>query len=872
MLTASTTTPDDFTGTAAADTFTASLGRLQSDDALNGAGGNDVLNARLGATVTPVIANIETLNIEATAAASLDGANITGATNVNVTGGNTLTYLKQDGEAFSVAGAGTGLTVSTSVTDSATNAITVTLGAGKLGSVTVGDKQTTDYEIVNLVVAGVGSATLVEADSGANTESFANTEDKIVVTGAGDYTIAITSALLGDNATAGSEANGVIDATGHTGKLTLDLGTLIADNVSAKSWTGVDVIALGLETATDVLSNVASGTEVVVKGSSAGADLLTVTPNGTATTDTLTITLNNPTAGSSVDIAGIVADGFETLTVNSTGTDSSSATVLNKVADIAGTTTDARLTITGDKKLTATGIESTYTNITVSNTAGVDLAVDTGGALQFTGSTGSETLRLSTIADITSADKLVGGDGVDTLAITSATEMENADFTAAQIAAVTGFEVLEFTGAQQLVTTNNGTARSFDLTKFDSINTLRIKGALTTDADDTLTILAKDGFKAAFGAAVSMTTNLVDFQIAGASAAGSNNTVTVSLEGEAAGATTAVAGWKIGGVENQVIEVKGVFQTSDVITVSDIDGTVLKNLTIKSTAGNNTDGTAKVAESLTITTIESTLLDTVNASAYTGALTITGLASKYIATGATITGGSGADAITGGSGADVIVGGAGVDTLKGGTGDDNISGGTGNDNIYGDVGADILTGGAGSDSFFFATADSNNTSTNMDKISDFAALAVDQLYDILKPTANVAATTADRTASTLQSAATGTDLTGATSETDSGTVLGAITAAGKITFSGTSVANIDTLAEAVAAARIMLVSATTIASDSIASSIGFFEFTGNTYVVEETTTDVSGTETVTQTVVELTGLVGLTGMATTAAAGFITIA
>lgn len=852
------------------------MGRLQDNDAINGAGGIDILNARTSdTTLDATLQSVEILNIEAVGTTTLNGALITGATNVNVTGGAVLTYSKEDGEKFSVAGAATGLTVtSAAATDSSTNAITVSLGAGALASVTLGDKHTIDYETVNLIVAGVGSATLVEADSGVNTESFADTGDKIVVTGSGDYTIAITSALLGDNATAGSEANGVIDASGHTGKLTIDLGTLIADNVSAKTWTGVDAIALGLETATDVLSNVASGTEVVVKGASATTDLLTVTPNGTATTDTLTITLNHPTAGSSVDIAGIVADGFETLTVNSTGTDSSSATVLNKVADIAGTTTDAKIIVAGDKKLTATGIESTYTNITVTNTAGVDLAVDAGGALQFTGSTGAETLRLSTIADITSADKLVGGLGTDTLAITTATELENSDFTAAQIAAVSGFEILEFTGAQQLVTTNNGTARSFDLTKFDSIHTLRIKGALTTDADDTLSILGKDGLTVAFGAAVAMTTNLVDFQIAGASAAGTNNTVTVSLEGEAAGATTAVAGWKIASVENQIIEVKGVFQTSDVITVSDIDGTVLKSLTIKSTAGNNTDGTAKVAESLTITTIESTLLDTVNASAYTGALTITGLASKYIATGATITGGSGADAITGGTGADVIVGGGGVDTLKGGTGDDNISGSAGDDNITGDVGADILTGGAGKDTYVFATADSNNTSTNMDKITDFAALAADQLFDTLSTVGTVAAAAAGgaRTASTLQAAATATDLTTATSETDAGTVLGAITAAGKITFSGVSVANIDTLAEAVAAARIMLVSATTITSDSIASSIGFFEFGANTYVVEETTTDVGGTETVTQTVVELTGIVGLTAMATTAAAGVITFA
>jgi hypothetical protein len=226
------------TGTAAADTFTASLGRLQSDDALDGAGGADVLNARLGATVTPSIANIETLNIEATSTASLDGANITGANNVNVTGGATLTYLAHAGESFSVAGAGTGLTT-TLTKDGVADAITVTLNAGKLGTLTLGSSggadATADYETINLVQAGATSATLDAANSG----TFVAADKKIVVTGAGALELTVAGADLAWNTTTGSAGKAVIDGTGLNGALTLNVGAAGAEFLDVEKMTGV---------------------------------------------------------------------------------------------------------------------------------------------------------------------------------------------------------------------------------------------------------------------------------------------------------------------------------------------------------------------------------------------------------------------------------------------------------------------------------------------------------------------------------------------------------------------------------------------------------------------------------------------------------
>jgi S-layer protein len=863
---------DDITGTSSDDTFVAATSlRLQDADVLDGGAGNDTLTAKLNSATAhdATINAIETINFELLGDSTITGSLITGEKTVNVTGEAVLTYTGGTaGVAYSVGGTA-GLTLTQSGTDSTSDAVTVTLNTGKVGTLTLGATTGVDFETINLVVAGATTATLTEDTN----PTFADSGDKVVVTGSGDITLSIAHAALGANATAGSQTAATIDASGHTGKLTLDIGTdNTNDNISAEKWTGVDVIKIKTGSSdTDIITKVASGTEVIVNDQEAVQNTLTVSPNGSATTDALTITLNNSTAGSKIDLTGLVIDGFEDFTLNSTGTNSSSTVVSNVIDDIAGLSTDTKLTISGDKALTATGIESTFTTITVTNTAGADLTVDAGGALKFTGGTGDDRLALATIADITSADVLKGGDGVNTFAITSATELENADFTATQIAAISNFQTIEFTGAQDLTATDTNVARSFDLTKFTGVNKLIIGGALTTDAADTLTIVANNNFTLALGGAVVATTNYVDVQIANSSAAGTNDTVTLALNKESAGASLAIAGVTIDNVENLNIQVKGVQATSDIITVSDIDGAQLQRITLSSTAGNNSDGTAKAAESLTITTVETTLLSTFDASAYTGVLTITGLSTKYTATGATVIGGAGVDNITGGVGADVITGGKGADVLVGDTGDDNIDGGIDNDAITGGVGADVLTGGAGTDTFTIAIGDSATLAVK-DRITDFSALASDQAYDILNTVGNISVTPTT-TAATLQSAATATDVTGATTETDTGTVLGAITAAGKITVSGTSVSNVDTLAEYLAVARIMLDSqGAGITSGTTASSIGFFEYSGNSYVVEETTTDVGGTETVTANVIELTGVTGITGLATSAAAGYIVFA
>jgi len=850
---------DDLVGTDGDDTFNAlTTARLQDADSINGGAGSDTLTAYLNSTTAhdgASIQSVETLTYTLLADSTINGTMVSGATTVNVSGGFLLTYSAAEAEVFNVSGASTGLTVTNAVAvDAAAQAITLDLGAGAMGTLTLGDSGGVDYDTFNINVSGAGSATLTEATAAA----FTDTGDKIVVTGAADYTLKISDAGLGGNATAASAAKGVIDASAHTGVLTLDLGVLETENVNTNKFVGVDKYKISLDDTggdQNQLIDVLSGAEVIVYGTESANNEMTVEPNGTGSSDAVTVTLNHATKGTSLDITKITGDGFETLTINSTGTSTAASTVKNVVDTVAGLTSDPNLVIAGDKLLTVgTAVEATFTNIDVTNTVGSDLTVAAGGALDFDGGAGADRLELDTVADITKLDDLNGGAGTDTLAISAEVAT---DLSVAQRATISNFEVLEYEGAQDI--TGEDDTVTIDLTTISAMNTLFVNGALTTDSDDLLQVNADSGFKYRTDAAPTAAAATVIFNITNAANAGTNDTVTFSSEIEAAGAASTIGGFTVDNVENVVLEVKGVFQASDVQTLSDIDGAQLKTITVKSTAGNNTDGTAKVAESLTITTAESTLLDTVNAADYTGALTATGLASKLISTGATLTGGSGVDKFTGGAGADVITGNKGADVLLGGNGNDAISGGAGNDTIEGEAGADTLTGGAGDDTF--TTDETHSTEAAMDKITDYQANAADTDNDNI--------TLSDTTVETDIAAASAIDVKAATTETD--TSVTAYVTSGIITLAGTEKANVDTLAEWIDVAE--LIATSDLAANNNAdnyASVGF-EFGGNTYLLQEKSAQGGNTEA-TVAVVELTGVTGITAIATTAAANTILIA
>ena len=193
---------------------------------------------------------------------------------------------------------------------------------------------------------------------------FTGTGEKIVVTGSSDIELNIADAMLGSNGTpaTATSGRGTIDASDHTGELTVDLGLLEGENIDVGAFSGVDVLKVATDDAGGIanqLIDVTSGMKVVLTGSESGDNTFQLDPKGTGTSDTVTLELNHDTAGSIIDLANVIVDGFEKVTISSTGTNTATATVVNILESLDGTTTDDELVITGDKKLQIDAIEVT---------------------------------------------------------------------------------------------------------------------------------------------------------------------------------------------------------------------------------------------------------------------------------------------------------------------------------------------------------------------------------------------------------------------------------------------------------------------------------------------------------------------------------
>ncbi|MFT3728213.1 MAG: pre-peptidase C-terminal domain-containing protein [Terricaulis sp.] len=90
-------------------------------------------------------------------------------------------------------------------------------------------------------------------------------------------------------------------------------------------------------------------------------------------------------------------------------------------------------------------------------------------------------------------------------------------------------------------------------------------------------------------------------------------------------------------------------------------------------------------------------------------------------------GGSGNDTITGNDAANTLTGNFGQDTLLGGNGDDVLLGGTGDDTLNGGAGADAMTGGDGSDSYFIDNAGDTITELATDTGVDVVTVSLDYI-------------------------------------------------------------------------------------------------------------------------------------------------
>lgn len=453
---------------------------------------------------------------------------------------------------------------------------------------------------------------------------------------------------------------------------------------NAALWTGVTTVGLSSSSATgdtkfSNLKNIVAA-EMANGAGDLEVDYLDSVVTGTA--DSQALTVNGVTAGTFVADAGI-----ETVAITATGANS---TLTDLTA--AGAT---KLTVAGDKGLTiGTALNTAIKTIDASaNTGGVSVILGTAD-LTVTGGTGNDTVRIDG-STVDANDSINAGEGTDTLQLTAAVG------SAAAGAKLAGFENLYI---YQDTSVTNATVTQ-DVSFISGVTNVGVTKMTYTDDNDGTADAAT--ITAAFtGMSATQTGSISGITSAGD--ANDNGAVNMDVTFALAADTTNDSGTITLGTATAAAVAAGANNAVTLrVTASDYE-----TLSLVSQGGANTIGTLTAADAtklninaskaLTITTLTAAAVKTIDASASTANVSVgaTSVAS-------TITGGAGNDTFTGSGQADSIDGGAGNDTLDGGAGNDTVMGGAGNDSITGGTGNDKLYGGDGDDTFADATVGDN---------------------------------------------------------------------------------------------------------------------------------------------------------------------
>lgn len=616
---------------------------------------------------------------------------------------------------------------------------------------------------------GAGSMT-VTGGSGNDDFSFEAVGDVTVDSGAGNDTIRFdaTGTYTTADTVSGGDGNDTLSATAAnlvtasaaaptiyrtTGIEKISANTALADgatiniaNISTVAnrleITAASSTAAGGET---YVFNVGASTLELDSAISAGGTQ-TVSVGGAATNDALTI-INGTT--SATDVLGglaLTSTGFETLTINTTGTGAAGAQTVGAITATASPGGTPSLVIAGTNGITTGVITATsgsidassmtvsagiagLTMVTGQNTAstitgssgddvlfgaittavsqrltggaGNDNITAGGGNDVITGGDGDDTINggagndnidggagndrvnITADANLGSADTITGGDGTDIFSI-------QADMTdsAATLQAVSGFEVFEVaSGTTDTITASNFiNNQTFTRIDFDQ------GGGGTLTVNNVGLAVTTMRMNANAAADTLVFDRLID-----------NSTNELTIQSRSGMTVTAVTV-----DDEETLNISGHLDTSD---------TVITTLNAADLVTLNITGAADI----TVTNaVVGTIVQTVNASAATGAVAIR-LTNNVRS--ATMTSGDSAALFTGGLLADTITTGAGADTIVGGDGADTISVGSGNDTVTGGNGADVINVGSGTDEIVLG-ADASTAVTSLTTSGTSSAISI----------------------------------------------------------------------------------------------------------------------------------------------------
>lgn len=555
--------------------------------------------------------------------------------------------------------------------------------------------------------------------------------------GAGNDTLAVTLAAPGsptvtpsltsvETVQATFNATGTLDLSNSTGvnTVTVNGGTAaaivagvgaVADlrvaNVAstAVSFTGSTATTLGLTT-TKV--GAAASQVVIDLGSSTASKATTLN----LTTDTSNVEVKDTTGANIATSASIAATGkntvklsdglnIATLAVTGAGSVDVSSVNLVKVATLTA----------GDGGITFANGTSTATTFTATTGAGVDtLTIDGANVATVNTGAGNDVVNVATALVATGTIVLgagddtvnfaaaplggatiTGGAGKDTLGMAAAAYTSVSAFSDANLAKVTGFEILSLTDV--LATSTVDVSKIAGITGFQTAGVTAGDTVTVTGVGAASDIILKGDLNGDTGALI------VNLKDATGTADVLNLTIDtlITQDNDAnVEATTATVTATIAGVETINVKSTGTLDT-DVTTGNKTD-VASNTLTLTDTALVNLNVTGDQAFSFT-SAAGSTKLASIDATANTAGATINVSASAADSSVITIKGSLTA--------ANTIVGSGNVDNITGGAKADTITGG---------AGADLLNGGAGNDTFVYLAA-TDSTLLKLDVITGFSA-------------------------------------------------------------------------------------------------------------------------------------------------------
>lgn len=462
---------------------------------------------------------------------------------------------------------------------------------------------------VDVVNGTAGNDTIIAGlESGVSTLAAGDTvnggagDDTLVLYGNGNAAAFQTAAVKGVEFVNAQLAGGTLDASGNAD---VKQATIIAGS------TGANTVTLTKGQVAGIQGNV-SATPLVTND------------------DVVTFAFSNATAAANdvatLDLDGAEADGvtiaaIETLNVEATGKNTlgtltaGSATTLNVTGSgsVAATLAAASVLKTIDASANTGGI-----NLNIATTAAADLSIK--------GTSANDTIT-TLFGDLAAADVIdLGAGDNDTLLFTTGGATITTAAQAAQLSKVSGVEELGTVGT---VLTVDG-----DLVSQTRFSTSGANGGLqVTDAAQGTTVEFGAGAAANSGVAMKLGANTLNVELNGSASAVANLGNDLDVTGTS---TINISSNGTAGVGANVLDLNIPDNQSIVITGS-------QDLTLTVANGAGVTGSS------------------INGSAATGILNITGTADSDI-----IIGGSAADVLTGGAGniTDTFTGGAGADTFN----------------------------------------------------------------------------------------------------------------------------------------------------------------------------------------------------------------